>query len=289
VKRLAALSLLCGIFLLSPGAAQDRKSSRVDPTPIKLDRTSYAVHNADPVILAEVVGVHFRGEATLIAAPAGSGNAILVSGSPAIVPEVVRLLEQLDRRARSVEVEITIAEMPAPKDGKDLTPADLAAVEALVKEGKGQRIKLTSVEGQQVSTQIGGNKPFVSSSNVGGGRGGAFGNPNQFGGGGGGPVMQRSITYHQVGTTVKMTPRIGSENAIALELNLQDSKTRAAEEESSAPSFDSSTLTTKLSIPAGKSVVAQTARTERKAGPTVSVVIVSARVVPPDTGPRKSK
>ena len=86
-----------------------------------------------------------------------------------------------------------------------------------------------------------------------------------------------------------MIPRIGSENEVTLELNLQDSKVRAAEEEGSSPSFDSNTLTTKLSIPTGKSVVAQTVRTERKAGATVSVVIVSARVVQPDTASRKTK
>jgi hypothetical protein len=274
MKRLAALALLGGILALNSGAAQDRKSSPPDPTPPKAQRTHYVVRNADPVVLTEVVGRHFKGDADVIAAPAGSGNAVLVSGSPAIVPEVVKLLEQLDRKPRSVEVEITIADLPAPKDGKELTPADLGTVDRIVKEGKGQRIKLTAVEGQPVSSTTGGNKPIATTSNlVGGGR---FGKD-----GVGAPFAQRSITYHAVGTTVKMIARIGSDDAVSLDLNVQDSRVRPpdAGDETGAPSMDNSTLTTRLNVAAGKSVVAQTVRTEGKAGTTVAVVVVTARVV----------
>jgi hypothetical protein len=157
-----------------------------------------------------------------------------------------------------------------------LTPADLGTVDRIVKEGKGQRIKLTAVEGQPVSTTTGGNKPIATSSTVAGG--GRFGKD-----GGGAPFAQRSISYHAVGTTVKMTARIGSDDAIALDLNVQDSRVRPpdAGDEAGAPSMDNSTLTTKLSVAAGKSVVAQTVRTEGKSGATVAVVIVTARVVEP--------
>jgi hypothetical protein len=291
MKRLAALTLLCGILALNPGVAQERKTSPRDPVPTKRERASYLVQNADPAALAKMVGAHFQGDATLIAAPAGSGNAILVSGSSTTVPEVLRLLEQLDRSPRTVEVEITIAEMPAPKDGTDLSQAALAAAEALAKEGKGRRIKLSSVENQEVTTQSGGSKPFTSGSTVFGG-GGGRGGPGGFGkdgGGGGGPFTQRSISYHQVGTTIKMTPRIGSENTIALDLHVQENKVRMAEEGGESPSFDSNTLSTKLSLPAGKPVVAQTVRTEGKAGPTISVVIVTARMVQPGSPRSKSK
>ncbi|MCE9564000.1 MAG: hypothetical protein K8U57_18310 [Planctomycetes bacterium] len=278
MKRLAALTLLCGILALNPSTAQDRKTTPPDPTPPKQQRSHYTVRHGDPLTLAEVVGAHFKGEATLIAAPAGSGNAVLISGSPVIVPEVVKMLEQLDKKPRTVEVEITIAELPAPKDGKDLSPADLATAAGQVKEGKGQRIKLTAVEGQQVTTQIGGNKPYVS------GRADAGG----FAKGGGG--IQRSITYHPVGTTVKMTPRIGADNAVVLELNVSDSKVKLpdAGDDVGAPTMENNTLTTKLHIQTGRSVVAQSVRTEGKAGATVSVVIVTAKVVddhPPISGP----
>ena len=225
MKRLAALSLLAGILALNSGSAQDRKVAPAAPESQKIERASYAVRNGDPMILAEVVGMHFRGEATLIATPAGSGSTVLVSGSPAALPEVLKLLEQLDRKPRTVEVEIVIVDVSVGKDGKE--PAlDAAVAESLVKDGKGQRIKLTSVEGQPVTTQTGGNKPYVSGSAVfggGGGRGGA-GAPG-FGGGGGAPVATKSINYQAVGTTVKLTPRVGADNAVALELSLTESDT----------------------------------------------------------------
>jgi hypothetical protein len=278
MKRLAALTLIAGVLALNPGAAQDRKSSPPDPAPARPQRTHYTVRHADPLVLAEVVGAHFKGDATLVAAPAGSGGAVLVSGSPAAVSEVVKLLEQLDRKPRTVEVEITVTEFPAPKDGKELAPADLAKAEALAKDGKGQKIRLPSVEGQQVTAQTGGNKPFVSGAAVGGGG---------FGGKGG--VVQRSVNYQAVGTTVKLTPRVGADNAVALELSFQESKVRQpdAGDETGAPTMENNTLTTKLSVPAGRAVVAQSVRTEGKAGATVSVVLVTARVVdenPPTSG-----
>lgn len=289
MKRLAAFSLLAGILALNPGTAQDPKSARPAPDSAKVERASYAVRNADPAILAEVVGLHFRGEATLVAPPTGSGSTVLVSGSPAALAEVLKLLEQLDRKPRTVEVEIVIADLPAAKDGKE--PAfDAAAAEALVKDGKGQRIKLTSVEGQQVSTQTGGNKPYVSGTTVfgGGGRGGAGGGGG-FPAGGGGGVATKSINYQAVGTTVKMTPRIGSENSVSLELSLQESKVRPpdAGDDSGAVSMENNSLTTRVSVPAGKVVVAQSVRTEGKAGATVSVVVVTARVV--DDAPPKPR
>jgi type II secretory pathway component GspD/PulD (secretin) len=261
VKRLAALVLLCGILALNSGTAQERKTAPTEKT----ERAHFAVRNTDPVVLAEVVGVHFKGEATLVATPAGSGNTILVSGSAAAVPEVMKLLELLDRRPRSVEVEVAIVEVTAGKDGKlpEVKPEELKG---------GQRIRLTAVEGQQVSSQIGGNKPYTSGSVIAGGGGG-------FGKGGG--VAQRSISYQPVGTTVKMTARVGTDNAVSLELNVQDNKVKAADagDEVGAPTMEHNTLTTRLSVPAGRPVIAQSVRSEGKGGPTVSLVVVTARVV----------
>ena len=259
MKRLAALVLLCGILALNSGTAQDRKSA----PPEKTERAHFAVRNADPVVLAEVVGAHFKGDATLVAAPAGAGNTVLVSGSHATVPEVLKLLELLDRRPRSVEVEVAIVEVTAGKDGKlpEIKPEELKG---------GQRIRLTAVEGHQVTSQIGGNKPYTSGNVIAGGG---------FGGKGG--AVQRSITYQPVGATVKMTARIGTDNAVALELSVQDSKVKTpdAGDEVGAPTMENNTLSTRLSVPAGRPVIAQSVRSEGKSGPTVSLVVVTARVV----------
>ena len=274
MMRLAALSLICGLVALSSGTGQERKPAPAYPTiaplaPVKLQRAAYAVKNADPVTLAEVVGKHFKGEATLLAAPAGSGNAVLISGTPGTVPEVVKLLEELDRKPRRVEVEVTIAEVPV----KDWKESELKLDEL---SKMGQRIKLTAVEGQQVSSQSGGSKPIVSNINVGG-----------FGGrGGGGGAVQKSVSYIDVGTTVKMVARVGSDDAVAIELSVQDRRVRPAEagDEAAAAATETHSLTTKVSVPAGRSVVAQAIRTEGKSGATIAVVVVTARVVP-DTVP----
>ena len=282
MKRFAALALFCGALALNPGTAQDQKTAPPAPTPPKLQRAVYPVTNGDAPLLAEVVGAHFKGEATVIAAP---GNAILVSGTAGSVPEVLKLLDQLDRKPRTVEVEVTLAEVPAPKDGAELSPADLLR-DATGKAAPGQRIKLTAVEGQLVSAQSGGSKPYASGTTLVGG-GGGFGGK----GGGGPPVAQKSFSYHTVGTTVKVTARVGSDDAVALELNVQDSRVRTADagDEAAAPGMETSSLTTKLNVPAGKTVVAQAVRTAGKGGATIAVVLVTARVVPdaPDTAPKR--
>jgi type II secretory pathway component GspD/PulD (secretin) len=235
------------------------------------------VKNGDAAALAEVLARNFKGEATVSALP--TGNALLVTASPQVTADLTKLLDQIDRKPQTVEVEVVLIEVPAPKDGKELTPA---AAEALVKDGRGQRIKLRAVEGEPVTSTTGGSKPVTTSSTiVGGGGRGAFG--------GGGPVAQRAISYHPVGTTVKLTARVGSEDTVALDLNVQDSRVRPADpgDEGGAAGFETASLSTKLNVPAGKAVFAQTVRTDGKAGATVSVVVVTARVVP--SGPRAGR
>jgi len=280
--RFPALVLLGLLLALPRGDAQDNpppsRRGGTEPAP-KGTRTLYPVKNGDAAALAEVLARNFKGEATVSALP--SRNALLVTASPQVTADLTKLLDQIDRKRQTVEVEVVLAEVPAPKDGKELT---LAAAEALVKDGRGQRIKLRSVEGEPVTSTTGGSKPIVTSSTVvGGGRaapGGGRAAPGGFGGGG--PVAQRAITYHTVGTTVKLTARVGSEDTVALELSVQDSRVRPADpgDEGGAAGFETASLSTKLNVPAGKAVFAQTVRTDGKAGASVSVVVVTARVVP---------
>lgn len=271
MKRFAALTLFCGILALNPGTAQDPKTADSKPR-----RAVYTVVNGDAPTLAEVVGEHFKGEAAVIAAP---GNTLLVSGTA--VPEVLKLLEQLDKKPRTVEVEVTVAEVPAKewKDGEGKIE-DLLK-DATGKPAPGQRVKLTAVEGQAVSTQSGGTKPFVDGVRAAPGGGGGFG------GKGGAAPLTRSISYRDVGTTVKMTARVGADDTVAVELSVQGSRVRAVDagDETAVAAVETGSLATKLNVPAGKAVVAQAVRTDGKDGGTVSVVIVTARVVP--DGPTK--
>jgi type II secretory pathway component GspD/PulD (secretin) len=97
--------------------------------------------------------------------------------------------------------------------------------------------------------------------------------------------MQRSINYRTVGASVKLTARVGAEDAVVLSLNVQETKIRPPEggEEANvaggAPSFELGTLATQVTVPAGKSVTAQAVRTEGKSGGSISLVIVTAHVI----------
>ena len=281
--RLVGLILLGGLLAATSGTRAQDPSKRDDPprlvtpkavAPGKVDRTHYVVRHADPVALAEVVARHFKGEADVIAAPAGSGNALLVSGSPAAVADVVNLLAQLDRKPATVEVEVVFLEVSPKKDTEtDLSGDAQAKMDALIKAGQAtavQRIKLTALEGTPLTTTTGGSKPFVS------GVAAPIG-PN------GGRPAQRSITYNTVGTTVKLTARVGADSSIGVDLDVKDSKVRPPDvaDESGAVSMENSTLTTKVNVPVGKGVAAQAHRTDGKSGSTVAYVIVIARVVEP--------
>jgi hypothetical protein len=395
MKYLAALALFGGLIVLQSSGHANQPPAPVPVVTIpiqaqptaKTQRAHYTVRYLDATTLAWVVSQYFKGEVEVLSVPAASGTTLLISGSPDSIGEVMRLLEQLDRKPRTVEVEIVIADITSKKgtDGKEVDVPGLeplAKLEALTKAGQTgtiQRIKLTAVEGQPITSTTVGNKPIVSGAVAGGsGFGGdgpdvfkvirlknvaaedaamtiteIFNGPQQAqrqggelggggsgapvpagvntsrvrvvaerssnslvvikaspidlltieklvsgyvdggitagGGKGGGPLTRRSVSYHEVGTTVKLTARIGAEDVVALDLNVQNSKIRAPEagEELGATAFDNNTLNTKLNIPVGKAVVAQAVRTEGKTEGTMSLVIVTAHIVEPGAGKSK--
>src|SRR5262249_13959906 len=177
--RLLALAALGGLLtLLSAGHAQDRKTTK-DPTTesrpaTKSQRSVYAVRGGDPVILAEVIAKHFKGELEVSVLP----SALVLSGQPAAITEATKLLDQIDRQPRTVEIEVTLIEVatkadtPLPLVGTDV----LARLDELSKQGAGvQRIRLAAVEDQPVSVQASRNQPYTSSTAILGGRGGPGG------------------------------------------------------------------------------------------------------------------
>jgi hypothetical protein len=279
-RRVSTLGLFCCLTSLLVLQKGGQAQQPAPPPDSKASRTLYLVKNGDPTALADVLNKYFKGEAEVFAVPPGSGNSLLISGSTNATKEIVKLLEELDRKPRMVEVEVVLAEIsPKKADGKDPTEFDLTGPEVLTKlealgkaglVGSIQRITLTASEGQPIASTIGGNKPVTSAVVRGAG------------GFGGGPA-QRSITYQSVGTTVRMTARIGTGNAISLDLDIKDSQVKAADpaDEAGAPVFDNTTLTTKLNVPVGRAVLAQGARAEVKSGRSATVVIVRARISDP--------
>lgn len=281
--------------------SQTTKSKSQSQTSSKTQRSQFIVKHLEASALASVVNKHFKGEAEVSALPAGAGNTLLISGSPESVSEVIKLLEQLDQKPKTIEVEIVIAEFTTKK-GADSEELELSGLEPLAKLdalskagqiGNVQRIKLTVDEGQQITSTNGGSKPYVTSTVAGPGGfnpGGDVPGPRGGSGpGGGGPGVRRSVSYHEAGTTVKLSARICAEDKIALDLSVQDCKIRSADtgDEAGAAAFDNNSISTKLNVPAGKAVTAQSVRSDGKSTRSMSLLIVSARIV--ESGMSKSK
>ena len=91
-----------------PAAAQDR------PT-VEQKRGAYVVKYAAAKDLAGILAKHFKGAAEIQAGPEGTSNCLLINAQPAVFDEVMKTLEQLDRRPHSVAVEVFVIELPMKK------------------------------------------------------------------------------------------------------------------------------------------------------------------------------
>jgi hypothetical protein len=275
MTRCLLTASLLGLALTA--GAQDKPDPAVQAT-----HATYVVRHGDPAALADALARHFHGRAAVSVLPAGAGNTLLISGTPAATAELANLLERADQLPRTVEVEVALAEISPRKgeDGKEAAEPDLtgtgaavlARLEALGKAGTAtlRRVRLTAAEGKPVETTTGGQTPVVTQA-VAGGAGG-------FGGRGGPPVAQRSVSFVQTGATLKVTARVGPDNAVLLDLSVSETRVKPADPGEDAAGTETGTLTTRVTVPAGRAVAAQVIRTDGKAGRTVSVVVVTAQV-----------
>jgi hypothetical protein len=196
----------------------------------------------------------------------------------------------LDHRPQTVVIEVQVAEVATRKDAgtADSTDKDLdvkgfngpvASVEAKLRalQNKGllgtvRRLQLTGTEGQPSTVLVGEAKPYTTGLTM-TARG----------------VVARSISYRNVGTQLKASARVGPENRIEVDLDLNDSRMVPNEgltlgkDEAGKPvyamEFVTSRLTGKLGVAAGQAVAAEGVQTTTKAGMGQTLVIVSARVV----------
>jgi hypothetical protein len=194
---------------------------------------------------------------------------LVTSGSKS--DEVGQLIEEIDQPLRQVAVVVTLAEVTGKDQLADLTGNPdqvLARLEEMAKAGQAtlKRVTLTGAEGQPVTTTSGGDRPLVTSRAAAGG----FGK-------GGPPVEQRAVNYRPLATTVKATARVQAGGAVAVDLSVKDSSQRPAGEDG-YPSYDVIDLTTRVTVPPGKAVLAQAVQEKDKASRT-AVIVVTARVV----------
>jgi type II secretory pathway component GspD/PulD (secretin) len=265
-----------------PAAAQDAPSA--EPK-----RGTYAVKYATAKDLAGILGRHFKGAADIQAGPEGISNCLLINAPPAVFDEILKTLEHLDRRPQTIAVQVFIVELPPRKaedKGKGLDEKDLSGsldevaerLDGLVKKGQVvgfKRIQLATLEGQVSSLLLGETKPFVAGVTVSGtGR------------------SAHSIVYRNLGTQVNVTPRVAADGSLTLDLNVVDSRGRdsatvmVGNDENGKPIPASetihTTLSSKISTPAGKAVLAKDAKVTSKEGEGETLFLVGARIVAPE-------
>ncbi len=151
-------------------------------------------------------------------------NSLVIGGPPDAVEEVVPLVEQLDRPAAMVQLEVLIAEAPAV----ELAPVP-GAPNPEVKKARGGagpprifekpqkmevlvRARLTTLDNQPAFLHVGRREARISGTTV-----SAMGRAS-------------SVTMENVGTIVGFTPRVGSDRAVTMEIDVEDSQLGRPEE-----------------------------------------------------------
>jgi hypothetical protein len=158
----------------------------------------------------------------VVIVPEPMGNCLFVSGPPAAVEEVRRLVTEIDRRPSIVSLEVQISEVSSEKEKKtpdaDAPKSKIAEDESPKKppdkteEGPLMHMELSTLDNQTAYVQFGRQEAHItgsSSSSVG---------------------MTNSVTQMNVGTIVQMTPRVAAGGIVALQLSINDSRTGPIEE-----------------------------------------------------------
>jgi type II secretory pathway component GspD/PulD (secretin) len=158
----------------------------------------------------------------VVIVPETISNCLLVSGPPAAVEEVRRLASEIDRPASIVRLEVQITEVSSGKEkktsdadaAKGKSTDDESAKKPIEKseESPLMHVELSTLDNQQAYIQFGSMVGMItgsSSTSVG---------------------MTNTVNQVNVGTIIQMTPRVAPGGIVALELNVQDSRTGPMEE-----------------------------------------------------------
>jgi hypothetical protein len=249
----------CALVALAALSAAAQERPAVEPK-----RGAYVVKHAAAKDLAGILAKHFKGAAEIQAGPEGSSNCLLINAPPSVFDEVMKALEQLDRRPHAVAVEVFVVELPIKKDNdkrpdeKDFsgTIDDVAGrLETMLQREQVvsfKRIQLTALEGQAGFVMVGENKVFATGAST--------------------------FTYRQVGAQVKVTPQVMADGSIKLDVNLGDSRARDSADFPGKKEFIMTTLTGKLSVAPGNAILAKDAKVVSKEGEGETLIVIGARV-----------
>src|SRR5262249_15129874 len=203
-------------------------------------RGVYVVKYAAAKDLAGILARHFKGAAEIQAGPEGTSNCLLIKAPPAVFDEVMKTLEELDRQPHNVAVEFFVVELPTKKaDDKDKQPDEkefsgtigevAERLDTMMQKGQVagfKRTQLTTLEGRVGSLMLGENKPFA--------------------------LGTGTTVYRNVGTMVKVTPRVTADGSVTLDLNVQDGRSRESATEAGKPEFIATSLTSNISVASGQ-------------------------------------
>ncbi len=192
-SRIVSLAVVL-VLVFSPhtGQADDKPAGKAKAAP-EIVRMVYPVHGSSAKELTEALRPHFSGS-WLVALP-GTGNKNLVlSGPKDDVREALRLLQELDRPAQTIHVDVFLVEMAAKGAGSTELSGPMGKVVARLHElqqegkvGSVTRIELTVLEGDTGKVLIGAYKPYVTGvtrfAGMGAFGGGEFGPGSAAGGG----------------------------------------------------------------------------------------------------------
>jgi type II secretory pathway component GspD/PulD (secretin) len=278
---------LSAILLATAVVAQDDKGG-VAPKKSTLEtkRGAYVVKYAEAKDVAGVMAKHFKGVAEIHAAPEGVGHCLLISAPPAVFEEIVKTIDQLDRRPRTIAVDVYFVELQS-KAGDDKQSvekgfsgpaADVSArLNAMTNSGQAasvKRVQLGATEGNLSSLTVGEMKPYVSGVTS-----------TQRG------TINRMHQYQETFTQVRVTPSVTDDGAISLDLNIEDKGSRPSPsvsvgvDEKGAPipsaDFTKTSFKGKLVVPAGQAVLANASKSATKDGQAETLIIVVARIEEP--------
>ncbi|MGD0516275.1 MAG: secretin N-terminal domain-containing protein [Thermoguttaceae bacterium] len=159
----------------------------------------------------------------VVIVPEVLSNCLIVSGPPAAVDEVRRLVSEMDRPAVVVRLEVQLTEVVSDKEKKAADDSDAAKSKTAddttskkspekTEEGPLMHAEFSTLDGQQAYIQFGRTEAHIRGTSS-----------NSLG-------MTNTVTQMQVGSTVQMTPRVAPGGIVVLELSIQDSRSGPMEE-----------------------------------------------------------
>ncbi len=222
---------------------------------------------------------------SVVIVPDAVSNSIVLGGPSEAVADVRKLIEELDRPAMMVQIEVVLADVPVDKPGAGPEPAKDEKTKPAAKMVRAGdlpqgaevlvRAQLTTLENSPARLQMGSREPRITGSTA---------SPR-------GRV--NSLDFENVGTVLALTPRVGPDRSVTLEIEVEDSRLGPREEGAAVaatpegesvhtPGTDVFSAKATVRIPDGHSALvggmsrpAKPARGEAKA----RVILVSPRVL----------